>query len=124
MTEWSDAEISRRLALAIGWEPELVRTHLDSVYAAYWPNKATRSVLLSSGCYPAPMLPWRKFDYRDPAVYAPIAERFDCFPEKLPPKYETWTAWLYTDSAGGVVVYADTAAKAVALAVIKAKEQT
>lgn len=112
MTEWSDAEISRRLALAIGWEPELVRMHLDFVYTAYWPNKATRSVLLSSGCYPVPMLPWRKFDYRDPAVYAPIAERFNCFPTRWGSEWKAEAGW------------SDTAAKAVALAVIKAKEQT
>lgn len=104
MTDWSDAEISRRLALAIGWKEEQMEESADG-----------NGVLLPGSDGEM----WRVFDYRDPGVYAPIAERFNCFPEKV----------LFSDlwvarSPGLKWVPADTAAKAVALAVIKAKEQT
>lgn len=106
MTDCSDAEISRRLALAIGWKSRDVRFSEDRRY-----------ITVPAG----PFGMRRQLDYRDPAVIWPIAERFDCFPEKWPPDYKTWASWLYTESTGGVDVYADTAAKAVALAVIKSK---
>lgn len=104
MTEWSDAEISRRLALAIGWPEEAFYKGGDGSFVAL-------ALLHSSGCS------WKDFDYRDPAVIWPIAERFKCFPE-----YAGGEWW--SGSQFGPDATADTAAKAVALAVIKAKEQT
>lgn len=104
----TDAEISRRLALAIGWREEQMETsHRDGC------------VLLPGGVFEM----WRNFDYRDPAVIWPIAERFDCFPHKRAGA-KGWSAvtgegWDF----GFDFSYADTAAKAVALAVIKAKGQ-
>lgn len=89
----TDAEISRRLALAIGWSSSDI--YLDA---------------LGFGCNVWTDGRWRKFDYRDPAAIWPIAERFNAFPAK----------WENEWSAGGD--WCDTAAKAVALAVIKAHE--
>lgn len=54
---------------------------------------------------------WHAFDYRDPVVIWPIAERFDCFPMRFE---NGWCVW-----SDGCFPTADTAAKAVALAVIK-----
>lgn len=113
----TDAEISRRLALAIGWESDQMTEYMGSLYVADWPRKDNRkTVLLRSGCYPPPLSPWDKFDYRDPAVIWPIAEAYNCFPEKYRAnRYPGADEILW--SAKGVV--SDTAAKAVALAVIK-----
>lgn len=105
MTEWSDAEISRRLALAIGWKEEQMEESANG-----------NGVLLPGSDGEM----WRFFDYRDPAVYAPIAERFDCFPSKV--ACGDTTGWLVLPGVASDIQ--PTAAKAVALAVIKAKEQT
>lgn len=104
----NDAEISRRLALAIGWsdadpeDPDVVifraplsGQHLED-HCAVWFEQD-----------------WRTFDYRDPSVIWPIAERFNRFPVRCAD--ESWVTGL--DCEGH-----DTAAKAVALAVIKAHE--
>lgn len=106
MTEWSDAEISRRLALAIGWP------FAERSIAHPW------ALVCCDG-----MTGFRQFDYRDPAVYAPIAERFNAFPTW---GGSIWFAAVKKDihPVNRIAVQADTAAKAVALAVIKAKEQT
>ena len=94
----TDAEISRALALAIGWpESAIIVTHEQCFI---WYGRDGRG-----------------FDYRDPAVIWPIAEKFDCFPTKA--------AW----GGGGCAsvdetiprVFANTAAKALALAVIRGK---
>lgn len=107
MTECSDAEISRRLALAIGWPEEAFYKGGDGSFVAL-------ALLHSGGCS------WKEFDYRDPAVIWQIAERFDCFPT-FHAVSDTWAVglgqWMAHEDC-------DTAAKAVALAVIKAKEQT
>ena len=58
----------------------------------------------------------RQFDYRDPAVIWPIAERFNCFPMA---SIGGWCAYF---DCTDITADADTAAKAVALAVIKAHE--
>lgn len=106
MTEWSDAEISRRLALAIGWpECSILYGRLGNI-----------RVMQEDG--------WvRYFDYRDPAVIWPIAERFNCFPVCSGSR---WFAAVKKDihPVNRIVLEDYTAAKAVALAVIKAKEQT
>lgn len=92
----TDAEISRRLALAIGWKGEQIIDYPGQEYIG---------------------LPvWifgdriKLFSYRWPSVIWPIAERFNAFPAK----------WQNEWNAGGG--WQDTAAKAVALAVIKAHE--
>jgi len=93
----TDAEISRRLALAIGWR------HVKESVAG------TRALVSGAGNM------WHAFDYRDPAVIWPIAERFDCFPMRVECGWGTWSGVC-------CCCIADTAAKAVALAVIKHHE--
>lgn len=101
----TDVEISRRLALAIGWTKEDFYKDGDGSFVAL-------KVSNGFGCS------WRTFDYRDPAVIWPIAERFDCFPWIVATgALDPWASKL-----GLTTETADTAAKAVALAVIKAKE--
>lgn len=107
----TDAEISRRLALAIGWEPNNVTTQWGKGEFAHCFG-GVQFVQDGHGS-------WRLFDYRDPSVIWPVAERFNCFPEKYRAnRYPGADEILW--SAKGVV--ADTAAKAVALAVIKHHE--
>lgn len=118
MNEWSDAEISRRLALAIGWSDD--RSAKDGspdpdvvIFSEDYGKKSWCAVWSIGG--------WRTFDYRDPAVIWPIAERFDAFPT-----LRHGRGWLsqIAPLCPAPGFYADTAAKAVALAVIKSKEQT
>lgn len=100
MTETEHVEISRRLALAIGWPASsLIDGHskLRAMDKEGWV---------------------RYFDYRDPAVIWPIAEKFDAFPAQIGNDGD-WEAY---SSATDTDARADTAALAVALAVIKAKE--
>jgi hypothetical protein len=108
MTDLEHADISRRLALAIGWEKWRVMSYRDA--ASIWIG------VEACGW-------WKRFDYRDPAVIWPIAERFDCFPHQR--ENMKWNAWVFDDEAcsGYESGKCDTAALAVALAVIKAKEQ-
>jgi hypothetical protein len=67
------------------------------------------------------MTGFRQFDYRDPAVIWPIAEQFNAFPVKFHGDHR-WYANVWVDSIGLVEEWADTAAKAAALAVINAHE--
>lgn len=100
----TDAEISRRLALAIGWEERSVQ-HFN-------PPHDNRIVIWTGDNF-------RIFDYRDPAVIWPIAERFDCFPVQA--NHYKGRGWIVLP--GTIDDVQETAAKAVALAVIKAKKQ-
>lgn len=94
----TDLEVSKRLALAIGWKPEHVHTYSDGKV------RCLRNVKQWG---------WQVFDYRDWATIGPIAERYDCFP-----KYNEsrgWMSWVpeYKFSCAG------TPQKAIALAVIQ-----
>ena len=95
-----DAEISKALAMAIGW-PE---SDIDA--SGYWVFVCYEVATLAQ---PAT---WRIFDYRNPTVIWPIAERYDCFPMKVYSKIPKWQAIT------NEVYESDTAAKAVAIAVI------
>ena len=91
----TDLEISKALALAIGWKPEQMRlpaTHRDGMQLEIATNYGD--------C-------WRVFSYRDWNVIGPIAARHNCFPVRI-----TSRLWLYKN------VTADTPQKAIALAVI------
>lgn len=92
----TDAEISRRLALAIGWK-DVRELHNGYMYVIEEFGRTAKH-----------------FDYRDPAVIWPIAERFAMFPGFDSGSERWWAEPL--DFKGH-----DTAAKAVALAVIAAK---
>lgn len=104
----TDIEISKALALAIGWtdnrvsedgcpDPDIAlfgfgRTpYLDEVKV--WFDEK-----------------WRTLDYRDPAVIWPIAKQYNCFPA-LSLDGRSWYVGRFGPSAG-------TPEKAVALAVI------
>ena len=100
----SDIEISKALALAIGWEVAvifedrcIVETHnnIDRIKFGNWWLKGRRV-----------------FDYRDPDVIWPIAAKFDCFPCRF--AGARWGAWV---GEYGQEFFADTPEKAVALAV-------
>lgn len=100
----TDAEISRRLALAIGWD---VLPFEDGDNGATVVDHASQVD--------------RYFDYRDPAVIWPIAERFNCFPQKMRAA-DLWSAPVQgTPYPRMTYEFADTAAKAAALAVIRAR---
>lgn len=98
----TDAEISRRLALAIGWKSRDVRLSEDRRY-----------ITVPAG----PFGMRRQLDYRDPAVIWPIAERCNKWPRKEGDKWKC-------DPTLTETVSADTASKAVALAVIRARGKT
>lgn len=102
-----DAEISRRLALAIGYKPKAALRNLAGGI----------SVLRDASPQGYAVRGWYRFDYRDGETIWPIAERFDCFPTLWDGEGpEAWGAWCDAQTR---FIYADTAAKAVALAVIK-----
>lgn len=108
----TDAEINRRLALAIGWDEKQIEA-----------SAVCDSVILPS---PDHGENYRVFDYRDPAVIWPIAERFDCFPSKThwDDPARSWSVFFDDSCESGRTEYveAENAAKAVALAIIKARE--
>ena len=107
MTDCDHAEISRRLALAIGWPESKLYSEGDGSFV---------SINISDM---PPIRLWWDFDYRAFDVIWPIAERFNCFPSQA--SYGTeWVAY----TAGAKTTWADTAALAVAMAVIKAKEKS
>lgn len=93
----TDLEISKALALAIGWPGNCVT---DSYGVCYVNKGIVRSY-------------WSIFDYRDPAVIWPIAERYDAFPFRVS---HQWCTNLGRGMSNNTYDYS--AAKAVALAVI------
>ena len=97
----TDIEISRALALAIGWPAEDITDNFDP------PQVFT------------PLVGWRVFDYRDWNVISPIAARYKCFPE-YPEFHPGWFSWCDGKSpiSSG---HQDTPQKAIALAVIGAR---
>lgn len=96
----TDQQINRALALAIGWPSGcvLVGSNFIHICTAIATLRQTAT--------------WRTFDYRDPVVIWTIAERYDAFPQKL------LSGWWEAVDRDGYSHRADTAAKAVALAVI------
>lgn len=101
----TDAGINEQLGRAIGWLS--FRIHPDgTVYV----REETLDAL------------WRRFDYHNPTVIWPIAERYDAFPMRLASSLGTvWFAHCVTPK-GDVMETASSTnpAKAVALAVIEA----
>ena len=93
----NDLELSRKLALAIGWHPGLI-------------IKAPNEVRCYRG---VKQWGWQKFDYRDWNVIGPIAAKYDCFP--LRTDTQGWWAGVF----GCCGLYADTPQRAIALAVIQ-----
>jgi len=101
----TDLEISKALALAIGWAPEQV---------FFYPATGQVDIVVEDE---AENIEWAQiFDYRDWNVIGPIAERYDCFPLKAGDSWLSRYLWC------GCGVRADTPQKAIALAVIAAKK--
>ena len=94
----TDLEISKALALAIGYNETFFFVNKDNALFVAW----------RSGTYSQ----FRRFDYRDWNVIGPIAEKYECFPIRT--KTDEWFANIF-DCNG---FYADTPQKAIALAVI------
>jgi hypothetical protein len=95
----NDLEISKALALAIGWKDCNVDPDVITIRGAYDPEPEIH-------CWHGGN--WHRFDYRDWNVIGPIAEKFDCFP------YKNGGVW----KACNHLAWADTPQKAIALAVI------
>lgn len=103
MTREEHLEINRKLALAIGWKPERVHTHLHGTDYAISIVKPDEETAL------------RLFDYRDWNVIGPIAERFDCYPYRnFKGRWTTQLMDCYAEAA-------NTPQLAVALTIIGAK---
>ena len=96
----TDIEISKALALAIGWPANRMQHMTDSRGISHI------CCLTVPNCIPL------SFDYRDWAVIGPIAEKYNSFPSK-PYKGSSWRA-----PCGHNWVFGDTPQKAIALAVI------
>jgi len=103
----NDIEISKSLALAIGWvENKLDENGCnDSDIAVFGDFGKEDEIKVWDG------ESWRTFDYRDPAVIWPIAAKFDCFPAMF--QDGSWGSWN-----GRLDHFGETPEKAVALAVI------
>lgn len=99
----TDLEISKALALAIGWTKYWVVLHDNE-------QKVTLCVS-PDGVHPED---WRVFDYRDWSVIGPIAERYDCFPYKNCARL--WDVWCSDTEA------TKTPQKAIALVAIGLSE--
>jgi len=97
----TDIEISKALALAIGWQAHDIEASGQRVYVCYE---------VATFTYPAL---WRVFDYRDPAVIWPISKACEGFPTKG--NDGLWSVSWFGPPA-------DTPEKAVALAVIGGDE--
>ena len=100
----TDLEISKQLALAIGWKDCNIDPDVITIRDAYAAEPEIHCWDKSTGH-------WRIFDYRDWNVIGPIAEKFDCFPRW---NGASWESVGLTD-----YVYANTPQKAIALAVIQ-----
>ena len=107
----TDTEINTALALAIGYTSDRVRSVHGWVQVS---NDDSRR----DG--PMPYNSWQRFDHTDPKTIWPIAEKYDCFPRRSSDMHtDWWTVELY-----GQYSDANSAAKAVALAVIQMHKDT
>lgn len=100
----TDLEISKQLALAIGWKDCNIDPDVITIRDAYAAEPEIHCWDKSTGH-------WRVFDYLDWNVIGPIAEKFDCFPR--------WNGASWESVGLTEYVYANTPQKAIALAVIQ-----
>ena len=92
-----DLEISKALALAIGWRESLITIDDLAGYDAVW-------------CFTGAQ--WQEFDYRDWTIAGPVAEWLGCFPVM---RNGQWALWLTNKD----YVEADTPQLAIALAAMR-----
>ena len=112
----TDLEISKDLALKIGYLPEHVRTY--GVGSVNFSNgEGVIQVFRHDGFYGVERIDcnylWNIFDYRNWDVIGPIAQKYDCFPKE--DMYGRWVAGVYPYAIFG------TPQQAIALAVIGRK---
>jgi hypothetical protein len=105
----TDLEISKALALAIGWRYVYTTDAMCLVDTFDARNKAK-----VRGAW---LVGFRVFDYRDWNIIGPIAAKFDCFPDKC---CGEWSAMVAINLL--TWVEASTPQKAIALAIIGAKK--
>jgi hypothetical protein len=116
----TDLEISKALALTIGWEHDQMKIVAGNLFVADWPRKDNRlSVLQNKHLYPVPLLPWKKFDYKDWTILGPLAEIYDAYPDFCDTGEGEW--WVAGCRRKGVNAGqgASTPQKACAMALIK-----
>jgi hypothetical protein len=101
----TDLEISKALALAIGWKEKDVAIDVEAntLRLPMWINMHA-------------LLNWQAFDYRDWAVIGPIAQWYDAFPRKV-----SGRQW-HARAAFTIGAYGDTPQKAIAMAVIGSRK--
>ena len=107
----NDHDINKALALAIGWKPTQLSESTGFLGPVLYCCVAVATLKTQAV--------WRLFDYRDPTIIWPIAERHRMFPT-WDTTYGQWTVCAAVPR--GVMaspIFADTAAQAVALAVIR-----
>ena len=116
-------EISRRLALAIGYTADRVRIRehcFADGTACKWIEVLND---YSRGDGPMQYSGWQRLDHTDPAVIWPIAERFDAFPKhrfNYACEHVGWHCWAMDGGYGAHI----NPATASALAVIAYVEGT
>lgn len=100
----TDLEISKALALAIGWKIVVLQWDWPNTkqHCAVWVDKTEG---------------WQVFDYHDWNVIGPIAVKYNCFPTR-----GLWGDWYASLEGCAGNVIKDTPQKAIALAVIGAKK--
>lgn len=96
-------EISKALALAIGWKPNQLFVHRAGLTIKHGNDEYA--------------WPYRDFDYRDWNVAGPIAERYDAFPTELSNE-PGWTNLAYK-ALNPTNVRGSTPQEAIAMAVIQ-----
>ena len=119
----NDIEISKALALAIGWKPRKIGQGQVNGVPMIGINEQASSGANSSTFFDKRAGGWCvEFDYRDPAVIWPIAERYNAFPYLLKSRHKKgfWCIQQAVGTAKYKEYIADSAAKAVAIAVIGA----
>jgi len=95
----TDVEISKALALAIGWKRMLPNPEADGLKQCWvWTGQK-----------------WRLFDHKDWNVIGPIAQKYDLFPHLN--SSGTWTVWTRERR-----YIEDTPQKVIAIAAIGAKK--
>ena len=74
----NDLEINIALAKAMGWESDQLAISFDkTLYTADWPRKDNRKTVLQNRIFnPLHLMPWRKFDYRDPVIFVAICKHW------------------------------------------------
>lgn len=108
----TDLEISKTLALAIGWTEKDMCVEGAGHFSQYAGERHLR-INFTSDINAIMTRHWQKvFDYRDWAVIGPIAARFECFPQIVGDD-SVGKAWRCDEADE-----ADTPQKAIALAVL------